>query len=50
MLPRESNSKEVDAYLLSIIGYPAFAVEDPDLLELTRKTLIEKLQVEYLCI
>ena len=47
MLPRESNSKEVDAYLLSIIGFPAFAVEDADLLNLTRQTLIDKLQVRH---
>ncbi len=26
MLPRESNSKETDSALLSIISYPAFAV------------------------
>ena len=52
MLPRESNSKEVDAYLLSIIGFPAFAVEDADLLNLTRQTLIDKLQVRraVLCV
>ncbi len=29
MLPRESATKEIDAALLSIIGFPAFAVEDP---------------------
>jgi phosphorylase kinase alpha/beta subunit len=28
LLPRESSSKEIDAALLSVIGYPAFAVED----------------------
>ena len=33
MLPRESNSKEVDAALLSIIGFPAFAVDDPELIK-----------------
>ncbi|XP_055331267.1 probable phosphorylase b kinase regulatory subunit alpha [Paramacrobiotus metropolitanus] len=47
MLPRESNSKEVDAALLCVIGYPAFAVEDPDLIHLTRHTLIDKLQGRY---
>ncbi|UYV60706.1 PHKA2 [Cordylochernes scorpioides] len=45
MLPRESNSKEVDAALLSIISFPAFAVQDPDLIRHTRDTIVEKLQV-----
>ncbi|ODN06538.1 putative phosphorylase b kinase regulatory subunit alpha [Orchesella cincta] len=43
MLPRESNSKEVDSSLLSIISFPAFAVDDPDLIRLTRKTIVQKL-------
>lgn len=47
MLPRESNSKEVDAALLSIIGFPAFAVDDPELINLTRTTIQEKLQGRY---
>ena len=49
MLPRESNSKEVDAALLSIIGFPAFAVDDPELIKLTRSTIQEKLQGRYGC-
>lgn len=49
MLPRESYSKEVDAGLLSIIGYPAFAVEDADLINVTRSTIINKLQGRYGC-
>lgn len=49
MLPRESNSKEVDAALLPVISFPAFAVEDADLIELTRKTIINKLQGRYGC-
>jgi hypothetical protein len=28
MLPRESLSKETDAALLTVVGFPAFAVED----------------------
>ena len=28
MLPRESNSKETDAAVFSVIGFPAFAVND----------------------
>jgi len=49
MLPRESNSKEVDGALLSIIGFPAFAVEDPDLIVVTRNTIFEKLRGKYGC-
>lgn len=49
MLPRESNSKEVDAALMTVIGFPAFAVTDPDLIELTRSTIVEKLQGQYGC-
>ncbi|MFZ9216822.1 MAG: glycoside hydrolase family 15 protein [Vulcanococcus sp.] len=36
LLPRESASKEVDSACLSVIGYPAWAVEDPALVERTR--------------
>ena len=36
LLPRESASKEVDSACLSVIGYPAWAVEDPQLVERTR--------------
>jgi phosphorylase kinase alpha/beta subunit len=49
LLPRESSSKEVDAALLSVIGFPAFAVEDPDLSDRTRTTIIQKLQGRYGC-
>jgi phosphorylase kinase alpha/beta subunit len=49
MLPRESGSKEVDAALLSVIGYPAYAVEDPYLVETTRNTIIDKLSGRYGC-
>lgn len=49
MLPRESNSKEVDAALLPVISFPAFAVEDAELINLTRKTVIDKLQGRYGC-
>ncbi len=47
MLPRESSSKEVDAALLSIIGFPAFAIQDEDLVERTRNTIVEKLEGVY---
>lgn len=49
LLPRESSSKEVDAALLSIIGFPAFAVEDARLVERTRNDIINKLQGNYGC-
>ncbi|MDF1583776.1 MAG: glycoside hydrolase family 15 protein [Methyloprofundus sp.] len=49
LLPRESISKEVDSAVLSIIGYPAFAVEDLDLLEKTEQHICEKLEGKYGC-
>ncbi len=36
LLPRESASKEVDAACLAVIGYPAWAVDEPELAERTR--------------
>ena len=47
MLPRESNSKEVDSSLLSVISFPAFAVDDPELIQITRDTIKQKLQGKY---
>ena len=49
LLPRESGSKEVDAALLSIVGFPAFAVEDSELAKLTRNSVITKLKGRYGC-
>lgn len=49
LLPRESNSKETDAALLSIIGYPAYAVEDEELVSCTRDKVIKKLAGNYGC-
>lgn len=49
LLPRESLSKEVDAALLSVISFPAFAVEDKELVERTKNEVITKLQGEYGC-
>ncbi|WP_339065062.1 glycoside hydrolase family 15 protein [Teredinibacter turnerae] len=43
LLPRESLSKEVDAALLSIIGFPAFAVGDSILATETRDEILKKL-------
>ncbi|EZA52666.1 putative phosphorylase b kinase regulatory subunit alpha [Ooceraea biroi] len=49
MLPRESNSKELDSGLLSIISFPAFAVDEPNLIHETREAVIKKLQGRYGC-
>uniref|UniRef100_A0A0L8H1E6 Phosphorylase b kinase regulatory subunit n=1 Tax=Octopus bimaculoides TaxID=37653 RepID=A0A0L8H1E6_OCTBM len=49
MLPRESNSKEIDAGLLSVISYPAFACDKPELILETKKHIQEKLQGRYGC-
>lgn len=47
MLPRESHTKEVDAAVLSIIGYPAFCVHDASLRRRTSKEIIAKLEGKY---
>lgn len=49
LLPRESSSKEIDAALLTIIGYPAFAVSDPSLASKTKEEVITKLLGNYGC-
>uniref|UniRef100_A0A672FZQ0 Phosphorylase b kinase regulatory subunit n=1 Tax=Salarias fasciatus TaxID=181472 RepID=A0A672FZQ0_SALFA len=49
MLPRASPSKEIDAGLLSVISFPAFAVEDADLVAITKSEIINKLQGRYGC-
>ncbi|MDD2829483.1 MAG: glycoside hydrolase family 15 protein [Sulfuricurvum sp.] len=49
LLPRESNSKETDAALLSIIGYPAYAIEDTQLHQQTREKVLKKLEGKYGC-
>lgn len=49
MLPRESNSKELDSGLLSIIGFPAFAVDDPQLIANTREAIVTRLQGKFGC-
>ncbi|MBW4645935.1 MAG: glycoside hydrolase family 15 protein [Goleter apudmare HA4340-LM2] len=49
LLPRESGSKEIDGALLSIISYPAFAVEDVQLRDRTLNDMITKLQGNYGC-
>ena len=47
LLPRESASKEADSACLSVIGYPAWAVEDPKLLERTRDKIRRELGGAY---
>ncbi|MEB3262979.1 MAG: glycoside hydrolase family 15 protein [Synechococcus sp.] len=47
LLPRESASKEADSACLSVIGYPAWAVEDPDLVERTRRRIRRDLGGAY---
>jgi phosphorylase kinase alpha/beta subunit len=49
LLPRESSSKETDASLLSVVGFPAFAVTDPELVARTRTKVVEKLEGKYGC-
>ncbi|KAM4612305.1 phosphorylase b kinase regulatory subunit alpha, skeletal muscle isoform 2-T2 [Polymixia lowei] len=49
MLPRASMSKEVDAGVLAIISYPAFAVEDMNIVNVTKEEIISKLQGRYGC-
>jgi len=49
LLPRESVSKEVDAACLSVIGYPAFAIEKKSLVEKTRDRIISKLAGPWGC-
>ncbi len=45
LLPRESSSKEIDAGLLTIIGFPAFAVESEEIIAKTREQIEDKLLV-----
>lgn len=47
MLPRESVTKEVDAALLSVISFPAFAIHKQTLVERTRDEIVGKLQGRY---
>lgn len=49
LLPRESISKEVDAAVLSVTGFPAFAVDNADLRAVTEQTIVDKLQGRYGC-
>jgi hypothetical protein len=48
-LPRESPSKEIDAALLAVISFPAFAVGDAALADRTRNEILKKLGGRYGC-
>lgn len=47
LLPRESSTKEIDAALLSIVGFPAFAVDDPVLVDRVKDEIVQKLEGRY---
>jgi phosphorylase kinase alpha/beta subunit len=47
LLPRESASKEVDSACLAVIGYPAWAVDNPALVERTRQKIRQDLGGPY---
>lgn len=49
LLPRESGSKEVDAGLLTIVSFPAFAAPTNDICSTTRTEIISKLEGRYGC-
>ena len=47
LLPRESASKEADSACLSVVGYPAWAVEDSDLVDRTLRRIRRELGGHY---
>jgi phosphorylase kinase alpha/beta subunit len=49
LLPGESASKETDAALLAVIGWPAFAVDDKVLVGHTRGRVLDRLAGRYGC-
>lgn len=49
LLPRESISKEADSAVLSITGFPAFAVDNPVIRTETEAIIREKLEGRYGC-
>ncbi len=49
LLPRESISKETDSALLSITGFPAFAVDNHEIRAKTETIICEKLEGRYGC-
>lgn len=49
LLPRESISKEADSAVLSITGFPAFAVDNPLIRKNTEAAILQKLEGRYGC-
>ncbi len=49
LLPGESASKETDAALLAVVGWPAFAVEDKIIIAHTRGRILDRLVGRYGC-
>ena len=49
LLPRESISKEVDSAVLSVTGFPAFAIDDEALRLKTEGLICQKLEGRYGC-
>ena len=49
LLPRESLSKETDSAMLSITGFPAFAVDNQNIRQKTEAIISEKLEGRYGC-
>jgi phosphorylase kinase alpha/beta subunit len=49
LLPAESASKETDAALLSVIGWPAFALDDKVLVGHTRARILDRLAGRFGC-
>jgi len=47
LLPRESASKEADSACLTVVGYPAWAVEDPQLVQRTCERIRRELGGAY---
>ncbi len=47
LLPRESSSKETDASLLMVAGYPAFAIDDIGLRQRTEERAKKLLGVSF---
>ena len=47
LLPRESSSKEADSACLSVVGFPAWAIEDRDLVQRTLRRVRRELGGAY---
>ena len=47
LLPRESASKEADSACLSVVGYPAWAVDEPDLVQRSLRRIRRELGGTY---